>query len=66
MLFWVETVQSHPEYTHNLDKVADGGIGDEEFIDTVSDILGSDDDDKIERRANFKLALSALGISLSR
>mmetsp|Transcript_32531 Transcript_32531/g.56670 ORF Transcript_32531/g.56670 Transcript_32531/m.56670 type:complete len:1231 (+) Transcript_32531:177-3869(+) len=63
MFSWVEVVQSHPEYSVNLDKIADGDMGYEEFIDAISDILGSSDDDKIERRSNFKLAVDAIGLA---
>ena len=63
MFSWVEVVQSHPEYSVNLDKIADGDMGYEEFIDATSDILGSSDDDKIERRSNFKLAVDAIGLA---
>ena len=59
---WIDLVQSHRAFSDNLDKIADGNVGEDEFIDAISDILGSSENDKIERRSNFKLAVNALGI----
>lgn len=63
LFFWVDAVQSNPVYSENLDRIADGNIGYEDFIDSVSDeILGSSEDDKMERQSNFMMAVSALGL----
>mmetsp|Transcript_3771 Transcript_3771/g.6670 ORF Transcript_3771/g.6670 Transcript_3771/m.6670 type:complete len:365 (-) Transcript_3771:293-1387(-) len=63
LLFWVETVQSRGVYSERLDSIADGKMGYEEFIDSLGDdILGSGEDEKRERRANFLLAVDALGL----
>ena len=61
MFAWVDLVQPHSDY--HLDKVVDGDMRGEMFVDLVSDILGHNDRDRISMRANFKLALQALGIT---
>mmetsp|Transcript_26203 Transcript_26203/g.56491 ORF Transcript_26203/g.56491 Transcript_26203/m.56491 type:complete len:1199 (+) Transcript_26203:258-3854(+) len=67
LLSWVETVQSRGIFSENLDRIADGKMGYEEFIDFLSDeVLGSGEDDKRETRANFLLAVDALGLRQTR
>lgn len=54
-------MQSHPDYSDNLESYVEKSMGDEEFIDAISDILGMREDDKIVMRENFKLAIDAVG-----
>jgi len=61
---WVELVQSQSQYSENLDTIAEGGMAKEIFIDAVSDILGSSEEDRIVIRSNFEDAVDALGLSL--
>lgn len=60
MFGWIEQIQAHPEYSDNLISIVDREINEDEFIDLVSDIVGSSEQDRIARRANFQLALKAL------
>jgi len=61
MFAWIELVQSNPAYSDNLQRIVDGKMGREDFIDVVSDILDSNEKDKMRRRSNFELAMNAVG-----
>jgi hypothetical protein len=65
MVAWTQMVQSNPGYSDNLQLYVDGKIGDLEFIDFVSDIIGARENERTEMRVNFESALDALGISSS-
>ena len=62
MVAWVQVVQSHPDYSVNLKLFLDGEIEDVGFIDSVSDVIGSRENERVEMRANFKSAVEAVGI----
>jgi hypothetical protein len=63
MVAWTHLVQSHPDYSVNLQLHVDGKIGDLEFIDFVGDIIGARENERTEMRLNFESALDALGVS---
>lgn len=62
MFTWIEVVQSHPVYSDALENYVADEIGDEEFIDAVSDILGSNVVERRTMRSNFNLAVDAVGL----
>ena len=62
MVAWIEVVQSHPQYSLLLEEYVADEIGDEEFIDAVSDMLGSDDKERTTMQKNFELAGDAVGL----
>ena len=62
MVAWVQVVQSHPDYSVNLQLYLDGEIEDVGFIDSVSDMIDSRENERVEMRANFKWAVEAVGI----
>jgi len=62
MVAWIEVVQSHPQYSLLLEEYVADEIGDDEFIDAVSDMLGSDDKEKTTMQKNFELAGDAVGL----
>ena len=59
MVAWIEVVQSHPQYSQLLEEYVADEIGDDEFIDAVSDMLGSD---VTLMQKNFELAGDAVGL----
>lgn len=64
MFAWIEMVQSNPEYSNLLMMAVAGDIRGNDFIDSVSDLLDSNEDDKLNRRSNFKTAIESLGFRL--
>ena len=62
MVAWIEVVQSHPQYSLLLEEYVADEIGDDEFIDAVSDMLGSDDKETTTMQKNFELAGDAVGL----
>jgi hypothetical protein len=62
MFTWIDTVQSNSIYSENLERVVEGDMSEEEFIDAVSEIVGSNDDGRMKRRSNFQLAIDAVGV----
>lgn len=62
MFTWIDTVQSNSIYSENLERVVEGDMSEEEFIDAVSEIVGSNDDERMKRRSNFQLAIDAVGV----
>ena len=62
MFTWIEVVQSHPVYSDALENYVADEMGDEEFIDAVSDILGSDIVVRCTMRSN--LALDEIAVEL--
>ena len=62
MVAWIEVVQSHPQYSLLLEEYVADEIGDDEFIDAVSDMLGSDDKERTTMQKNFELAGDAVGL----
>ena len=62
MVAWIEVVQSHPQYSQLLEEYVVDEIGDDEFIDAISDMLGSDDKERDTMQKNFELAGDAVGL----
>lgn len=62
LFVWIELVQSNPDYSDYLDNYVEGTLGDDAFIDAISDILGSGEDERIAMRSNWALAVDALGV----
>jgi len=62
MVAWIEVVQSHPQYSLLLEEYVADEIGDDEFINAVSDMLGSDDKETTTMQKNFELAGDAVGL----
>ena len=65
MVAWTQVVQSHSDYSLNLQRYVDGEIEDLEFIDLVSDIIGCQENERMKMRANFESALNVLVLSPS-
>ena len=62
MVAWIEVVQSHPQYSQLLEEYVADEIGDDEFIDAISDMLGSDYKERTTMQKNFELAGDAVGL----